>query len=53
LLYADIARIGENINACRILTGQNEGKRQLGRPGSRWEVNMKMEHKYIEYEGMN
>jgi hypothetical protein len=36
LLYADMARIGEKINACRVLVGRNEGKRQLGRPRSRW-----------------
>jgi len=45
LLYADMARVEEKINTCRILVGQNEGKRQLGRPGSRWEVNMKVDHK--------
>jgi hypothetical protein len=37
-----MARIGEKLNACRILVGKNEGKRQLGKPGGRWEINMKV-----------
>jgi hypothetical protein len=30
------------INAYNTLTGKPEGKRQLGRPGSKWEVNIIM-----------
>jgi hypothetical protein len=29
-------RMGEKRNACRILVGNPEGKRQLGRPRRRW-----------------
>jgi hypothetical protein len=32
-----VARKGEKRNACRILVGKPEGKRQLGRPRRRWE----------------
>jgi len=28
-------------DACRILVGKSEGKRPLGRPGRRWENNIK------------
>jgi hypothetical protein len=38
----NVARIGEKRNACRILVGKPEGKRQLGRPRRRWEDNVKM-----------
>jgi hypothetical protein len=31
-----IARMGENMNAYTISVGKPEGKRPLGRPGSRW-----------------
>jgi hypothetical protein len=27
---------GEKMNACRLLVGKPEGKRQLGRPRRRW-----------------
>jgi hypothetical protein len=33
----------EKINACRILVGRPEEKRQLRRPRHRWEVNNKLE----------
>jgi hypothetical protein len=31
-----VARMGEKINAYRLLVGQSEGKRPLGRPRHRW-----------------
>jgi len=34
-----VARIGEKINACRVLVEKSEGKRPLGRPRRRREVN--------------
>jgi hypothetical protein len=33
---------GEMTNAYKILVGKPEGKRPLGRPGRRWEDNIKM-----------
>jgi hypothetical protein len=33
----------EKRNACRILVGKPEGKSPLGRPGCRWEDNIKMD----------
>jgi hypothetical protein len=34
----------------KILVGQTEGKRSLGRPRNRWEENDKMNHKKIGWE---
>jgi hypothetical protein len=34
---------GEKLNAYRILVGNPEGKRSLGRPRRRWVDNMKMD----------
>jgi hypothetical protein len=34
--------MGEIRNACRILVGKPEGKRQFGRPRPRWEDNIRM-----------
>ena len=31
-----VARIGERIDACRVLVGKPEGTRPLGRPSRRW-----------------
>jgi hypothetical protein len=31
-----VARMGEKMNACRLLVGKPEGKRSLGRPRRRW-----------------
>jgi hypothetical protein len=38
-----VARMGEKINAYRILLGKPEGKRPLGRPRHRWVGNIKMD----------
>jgi len=35
--------MGENIGAYRVLVGKPEGKRQLGRPGRRWEDNIEID----------
>jgi hypothetical protein len=37
------ARMGEKINAYRILVGKPEGRRPLGRPRCRWVDNIKMD----------
>jgi len=38
-----VARMGEGRGVHRVLVGKPEGKRQLGRPGRRWEDNIKMD----------
>ena len=38
-----MARMGEGRGVHRVLVGKPEGKRILGRPGRRWEDNIKME----------
>ncbi|PNF21716.1 hypothetical protein B7P43_G10362, partial [Cryptotermes secundus] len=48
-----IARMGETRNAYRILVGKPEGKRPLGRPRSRWEDNIKMDLREIEWDGVD
>ena len=37
-----VARVGEGKGVYRVLMGKTEGKRPLGRPRRRWEVNIKM-----------
>jgi hypothetical protein len=43
--------MGEKRNACRILEGNPEGKRPLGRPRRRWVGNIKMDLREIESDG--
>jgi len=38
-----VARMGERRRVSRVLVGETEGKRKLGRPRCRWEDNMKMD----------
>jgi hypothetical protein len=42
-----IALMGEKRKAYRILVGKPEVKRPLGRPGCRWEDNLKMDLREI------
>ena len=37
----------------RVLMWKHEGKRPLGRPGRRWEDNIKMDLQEVECEGMD
>ncbi|KAJ4437783.1 hypothetical protein ANN_13721 [Periplaneta americana] len=46
-----VARMGESRNAYRVLVGRPEGKRPLGRPRRRWEDNIKMDLREVEYDG--
>ncbi|KAJ4448881.1 hypothetical protein ANN_00272 [Periplaneta americana] len=46
-----VARMGESRNAYRVLVGKPEGKRPLGRPRRRWEDNIKMDLREVEYDG--
>jgi hypothetical protein len=43
---------GKNRNVCGVLVGKPEGKRPLGRPGCRWEGNIKMNVGEIGWDGM-
>ncbi|KAJ4431486.1 hypothetical protein ANN_20084 [Periplaneta americana] len=45
-----IACMGESRNAYRVLVGRPEGKRPLGRPRRRWEDNIKMNLREVEYD---
>ncbi|KAJ4443915.1 hypothetical protein ANN_05702 [Periplaneta americana] len=45
-----VARMGESRNAYRVLVGRPEGKRPLGRPRRRWEDNIKMDLREVEYD---
>ena len=38
-----MAHMGEGRGVHRVLVGKPEGKRPLGRPGRRWEDNIKMD----------
>jgi hypothetical protein len=39
-----MALMGEERGSYRVLGGEPEGKRRLGRPRNRWENNIKMPH---------
>jgi hypothetical protein len=45
--------MGEKRDAYTILVDRPEGRRQLGRPRRRWEVNIKMDLQEVEWEGMD
>jgi hypothetical protein len=42
------AGMGELRNACNILVGKPEGRRPLGRPGRRWEDNIRIDLRETE-----
>jgi hypothetical protein len=44
---------GEGRGAYTVLVGRLEGKRSLGRPRRRWEVNIKMDLREIGIDGAN
>jgi hypothetical protein len=48
-----VARIAKGRDVYRVLIGTPEGKRPLGRPGRRWEDNIKMDLKEIGIDGTN
>jgi hypothetical protein len=45
--------MGEKRNACRILVGNPEGKRPLGKPRRRWVDNINMDLREIGWDGMD
>jgi hypothetical protein len=45
--------MGEIKNTYKILVGEPEGKRPLGRPRRRWEYNIKMDLREIGLEGVD
>jgi hypothetical protein len=48
-----VARMGEGRGVYRVLVGRPEGKRPLGRPGRRWEDNIKLDLREIGINGAN
>ena len=48
-----VARMGERRDAYRVLVGNPEGKRPLGRPRRRWEDNIKMDLQEVGCGGMD
>jgi hypothetical protein len=48
-----VARMGEKMNACRIVVGEPEGKTPLGRSRRRWVDNIKINLREIELDGMD
>jgi hypothetical protein len=51
LVYSISAQMGEKRNAYRILVGNPEEKRPLGRPRHRWVDNIKMDLREIGWDG--
>jgi hypothetical protein len=45
--------MGDSTGAYRVLVGRSEGKRLLGRPGRRWEDNIKMYLQKAGCDGMD
>jgi hypothetical protein len=43
--------MGERTGAYRALVGKPEGRRPLGRPRRRWEINNKMDLREVGWEG--
>jgi hypothetical protein len=52
-LAGHVAGMGAKRNAYRILVGNPEGKRPLGRPRHRWVDNIKMDLREIGWDGMD
>jgi hypothetical protein len=48
-----VARMDEKKNACIVLVGMPEGKKQPGIHRRRWEANIKTDFRRIEWGGIN
>jgi hypothetical protein len=46
-----VARIGEKLNAYRILVGKPEGNKPIGRPRRRWVDSVELDLSEIELDG--
>jgi len=44
----DLACMGQGRNMCMALVGKPEGEKPLGRPGHRWDNNIKMNFKQVD-----
>jgi hypothetical protein len=53
ILNRNVARMAEKRNAYRILVGNTEGKRPLGRPTRRWVDNIKIDLRDIGWDGID
>jgi hypothetical protein len=53
ILAGHVVRMGEMRNAYSILVGKPEGKRPLGRLGHRWENDIRIDLREIEWEGVD
>jgi hypothetical protein len=45
--------MGEKMNSYRLLVGNPEGKRPQGKPGHRWEYNIKTDLRDVEWGVMD
>jgi hypothetical protein len=48
-----VTRMGEEMNAYRILVGKPEGQRPLARPTRKWEDNIRIDPREIGWSGMD
>jgi hypothetical protein len=48
-----VARMGEERSVYRVLVGNPEGKRPMGRPRRRWEDNVRMDFQKVGCGGMD
>jgi hypothetical protein len=53
IYFMNFKRMGEKMNAYRILVGKLEGKRPLGRPRHSWVGNIKMDLREIGWGGVD
>jgi hypothetical protein len=49
----NVARLGDNRNAYRILVGNSEGNKPLGKARYRWMNNIKLDLREIEWDDMD
>jgi hypothetical protein len=48
-----VARMGETINACKLLIEEPKGKRQFGKARHKWEDDIKMNLEDVVWEGVD